>query len=303
MPDIGRWGNMDALSEKYTNLSPFSYVANNVVNAIDPDGRLIIFVGGLRMPSFGLDQTLIGKRGFYSSETKFGDRGYGWEYFSGKKNSFGETWNLTRTFQDFHNDKNVLFTSGSAGNWSSAETRMENGRQSAKRFYRKWKKGKVTLADGEAIRIVSHSQGGAHAAGFADQLRTYKDESGQSIFNIEVIYYITPHQGANITHPSGIAGFQFSHPNDAISGEGFGWISLLNGGQHYGKIQNLDSDSFFSQMILGGEGQPDATGATGNRNGHNVGDNQNHILNVLQEFCKQNPDKCKEISLTPESKN
>ncbi|MCX2682159.1 RHS repeat-associated core domain-containing protein, partial [Galbibacter sp. EGI 63066] len=37
-PALGRWMNLDPLAEKYTNLSPFSYVANNVVNAIDPDG-------------------------------------------------------------------------------------------------------------------------------------------------------------------------------------------------------------------------------------------------------------------------
>ncbi len=39
MPDIGRWGVVDPLAEKYYDITPFSYVANNPINAIDPDGR------------------------------------------------------------------------------------------------------------------------------------------------------------------------------------------------------------------------------------------------------------------------
>ena len=36
---IGSWPTMDPLCEKYYNISPYAYCANNPVNRVDPDGR------------------------------------------------------------------------------------------------------------------------------------------------------------------------------------------------------------------------------------------------------------------------
>ena len=94
-PDLGRWMNLDALAEKYTNLSPYSYVANNVINAIDPDGRLIIFVGGLRMPAGNWDQWF--NRGFYKSHEKFKY----WRNYEGT-NAFGQVAKIDEMFMNMH---------------------------------------------------------------------------------------------------------------------------------------------------------------------------------------------------------
>ncbi|UKB84841.1 RHS repeat-associated core domain-containing protein [Chryseobacterium sp. MEBOG06] len=46
MPDLGRWGAMDAMSEKYSSLSPYNYAINNPVMVIDPDGNDAMFASG-----------------------------------------------------------------------------------------------------------------------------------------------------------------------------------------------------------------------------------------------------------------
>ncbi|WP_318847160.1 RHS repeat-associated core domain-containing protein [Chryseobacterium sp. JV558] len=52
MPDLGRWGAMDAMSEKYNAWSPYNYAINNPVMVIDPDGNDISYSGEAAQQAF-----------------------------------------------------------------------------------------------------------------------------------------------------------------------------------------------------------------------------------------------------------
>ncbi len=60
-PTVGRWSTIDPLAEKYSNISPYVYVANNPINAIDPSGKEIIFI--IRNSNGSVKEMLTYRRG------------------------------------------------------------------------------------------------------------------------------------------------------------------------------------------------------------------------------------------------
>ncbi len=52
-PALGRFTTMDPLAEKYYAWSPYAYCKNNPVNAIDPDGKVVVFINGMHAGSGG----------------------------------------------------------------------------------------------------------------------------------------------------------------------------------------------------------------------------------------------------------
>jgi len=269
-PRIARWQACDPLAVKYPSLSPYQFAGNIPTCAVDGDGRLIIFIGGLRTDEADGDQPGHEDcpkclQGIYNNDI-FG-------YWSTDRNTFGREAHIDKQFSDAYKDDNLWYTSGSSEWRSQADDRKEYGKTRAEQFHAMVQDGQIKLADNEEIIIVAHSQGGAYSAGFAEELMSYKDENGNQLYNVKIIYYITPHQPADIDHPDGVEGVQFSHPGDAVSSSDW-W---LNGGSSFAKIPGVSNDDFHAKDIMGGEGQPPCGTAAGNRCGHNVTDNDQFI--------------------------
>ena len=265
--------SVDPYANIYPASSPYSYVNQNPINAVDINGNYIIFIGGLRLWQGARDQAghiyngLGGKTGIYETDV-FNNY---WSTEEGKTNTFGRPANIAAYYQEKYSDDNIGFTSGSSYWNSQASGRMEEGRQKAKLFHKMVQDGTIVLADDETIKIISHSQGGAHAAGFAEELRKYINECNGQPYNIEVIEYITPHQPLDIMHPKGILGIQYSHENDQVSSRNY----LPNGGTEFGKIPGILDANFHHGKIMGSPGQPPANLI--NWGGHRVTDNDKFI--------------------------
>ena len=61
MPDLGRWGVIDELAEKFNNNSPYNYVVNDPINGFDPDGRDVIFLADSKaVPIAGHGAVIVG---------------------------------------------------------------------------------------------------------------------------------------------------------------------------------------------------------------------------------------------------
>jgi RHS repeat-associated core domain len=230
-PAIMRFTTIDPLAEKYYSISPYAYCANNPINAIDPDGRLIIFVNGFdrreRLSAAG-GQIVANQGGgsyggsfVYSSNRDFQIKdNYGWE----KVDEF-----YKRTYKD----GNALYVSGSYEVGTSASTRYSDGIAKAQDLIAKIKSGEITLSDGETIKLVGYSMGAAYAAGMASVLANseYKDL-------LQFVDYIAPHQPTGFKHPKGVKGRQIVSTKDWLAGSG-------------AQIENIKDENYFGKSFGG----------------------------------------------------
>ncbi len=190
-PAIGRWGVVDPLAEVYSSYSNYSYVVNNPVNAVDPDGRLIIFINGNHYGSGG-------KKKYWGS---FADR-----------------------VGNQLNDQNHVFIDGSmggyAGLYDTSPTSMYRSQQLSgkSRYGEGYAIGKAVaeaviqgLATGETIKIITHSMGGAYGRGFAKALEKAAKEMGADKKLLTLIADFDPFQASSLVDVENTFTQQFIH--------------------------------------------------------------------------------------------
>jgi len=158
------WQSVDPLAEKYPNASPYAYCLNNPINAIDPDGRIVIFINGQHTGDGGNSSYWNGR------DTMIMDRigDHNARYYDGAIGGWNNT--VTRTV---FASTSFLTSLRTLNLFSSARQRAgkEMGYSQAKEIF-------GNLADGETIKMAAHSMGPAYAKGFVKGLNKYAKENG-----------------------------------------------------------------------------------------------------------------------------
>lgn len=182
-----RWLSVDPLAKDYPAISPYAFVANNCINAIDPDGQKIIFVNGYyntgdgTMPKWMSDRAgNVGGQGYWGSD-------------------------LISGAQTFFGDKKTGFVDG-RGAWNSTGSeRFDAGYAYAKANLSTITEGMV---EGETVKIVSHSMGGAYAEGMIKYLQEQK-------IAVEQVVHLSPADPSDFKASSAPT-MQFNLENDGV---------------------------------------------------------------------------------------
>jgi RHS repeat-associated protein len=220
-PVIARWSKIDNKAEKFESISPYIYAVNDPINAIDPDGNLIIFVNG-----FNMDHWLSKnnhKYDYHSGQPLSKDR-YHYRPYPGDRNMsenaphylgkpFDYWGSVDNLFMKGYKDNHAVYINASSDNTSNAPDRYKEGVMAAEKLIRDLNSGRIKLKNGETIKIVGHSQGGAFAAGMASVLS--KDDRYKSI--LEEVVYLEPHQPGDFDNPAGVAALQISSRDDLVA--------------------------------------------------------------------------------------
>ena len=238
LPDIGRWGVMDGKGELYLSKSPYSYANNTPVNAIDPDGNIVIFINGMHTGEGGSSR-------------------YWTDYNSpvGRMQVAGGPWMTMYKRFDMAvmsqlNDYNAIYRDGALGgamntalyavekginplassvsdytnnlsptnrrNWGYAQ-----GQRDAKTIIDNLARDTTSGEIVETIKIISHSMGGAYAKGYVRALKQYistlpKEQQSQIKISFEADF--APFQPTKQQAVDGVNTFQFSHSKDRVAG-------------------------------------------------------------------------------------
>jgi len=218
MPDIGRWGTMDGKGELYLSKSPYSYANNTPVNAIDPDGNLVIFINGQHGGS--------GASPDYWRSSK----PTGYMTLAGGS-PFAVYARFDQSVMRQLNDNNPKYVDGAMGGWNNTAwesdysksnvfssnritSGFDQGKKDAAEIIKNLARDETTGAIVETIKIITHSMGGAYGNGYVKALKEYistlpKDQQKQ--IKITLVADFDPFQAGSFEANSNTKTQQFTH--------------------------------------------------------------------------------------------
>ncbi|PWK20034.1 RHS repeat protein, partial [Xanthomarina spongicola] len=233
-PAIGRWHVTDNLSELYFSNSTYVYALNTPLQAIDPDGNVVIFINGNHKGE--------GATGY--EEWRKGTSSYNF-------NGVSTYWrNNGRFFDDevqlqLRDYSSPIYRDGSAGGFfgvssdnpigvNMAAGRIRNGfaqgNRDAKTIIANLKRDKTTGEIIETIKIITHSMGGAYGKGYVKALKKYISTlpiEQQRQIRITLVADFDPHQAGSLTADPNIHTQQYTHKNGKgrKDSDRLGWLA------------------------------------------------------------------------------
>ena len=254
MADVGRWFRIDPLAEKYFGQSSYNYVHNNPVNAIDPDGRLVIFVNG-QGPSNPLNNYWGGFDKSVMNQLKDNH----WQYYDGSIGGWGSTLG------------GGIFT-GLGNNLSSSnryDAGFDKGYEDAASLIANLardKEGNIT----ETIKIITHSMGGVFGNGLQNGILKYLKEHPELAEQVKIslVAHFDPFQASDITANSNIYTMQFKHR--------YGIINDKNGTR---RRNDADGLWWLANEDVNGA---DVNITDPNESGHGIGTFLNNVTNLRE---------------------
>ncbi len=201
-PEVtSRFLQPDPLAAKYPNVSPYAYTVNNPINAVDPDGRLVIFINGQHNNNAGL---------YYWRQIGFDLR-----------------------VMNHLNDYNAIYRDGAIGGWHNTlrEGRARNNFYADNRYDAGYRQAlrdfdaiTARLSPEETIKIITHSYGSMYGRGYVAALKKLIRSSSDPAINAIQIDFIADFAPFQPTSYDAISGegigptLQFSHCGDRVAG-------------------------------------------------------------------------------------
>lgn len=190
-PLLCRFTQIDPLCEKYYSMNPYAYCANNPENAVDYEGKRILFVNGYHNILFGP----------FNLGPVYGGEDYWATNF---------VINAQKFFDDFSYIDCRNFVDGSSliGGDLSGKDRYYRGFDYAKNNFNNLT---FNMVKGESLYMVTHSEGSAFGAGIAD----YLISKG---INVSTIVHLSADEGDEFSTPQKPFTIQFGYKGDYITG-------------------------------------------------------------------------------------
>ncbi len=224
---LGRFLSVDPLAADYPSLSPYVFVANNPINAIDLDGRKILFINGHYQDNW------VGRN------IVMADKG-GAAYWGG-----GMASSAQKFFKDYSNITSSNYINGSSkfGVDMSGQDRYKAGMEYAKANL------KVLTADmveGETFKMVTHSEGSAYGAGVAQYLL----DQG---YKVETVVHLSADEGDEFSTPTAPMTYQLGNDGDWLTGnkniKGVDKSGIVNSGLSWDRVHGETKNGSVFQKV------------------------------------------------------